>query len=221
MLLTLNNDVRAEDEVISLPTEDELSVVVNGDLPDLVARWVLSEDTSIAELNGVLVVFTSSELLLLELLRLLVDWLSTEVDVVEMSTETTLKVGEVAATWSFNFERSSTLTSGLESVTQISSETNSVNNVTVTTIDLSDVFGVLEVESLLPEVLAEGTSYVLGLEAGAGAEAAVFGSETKDKSTISDDGDRLDLEVTLALDEFVVVEFLSIRVGLSSEELVL
>jgi len=45
MFSTLNGDVWSEDEVVSLPSEDELVVVVDGDLPDLVgAWWVLVED---------------------------------------------------------------------------------------------------------------------------------------------------------------------------------
>lgn len=61
MSLALDNDVRAEDEVVGLESVDSAAIVEDGEFPDLVGRWIVLKDTFVAEVGGITVRFTSHE----------------------------------------------------------------------------------------------------------------------------------------------------------------
>lgn len=99
MLASLYDDVRAEDEVVSLETVDEFFVVPDSQVGDLVDTSVTSEKALIVEVNGVTVSLSSEELVSgrAERLESTNPWerVNVQVEVVDVATETSSKSAEV------------------------------------------------------------------------------------------------------------------------------
>jgi len=99
VLSALNNGVRTEDEVVSLETEDGFMIVPDSQMADLVKTTIALEEIFIVEELGVTVSLSSEELISGwgEWLEATNPWerLNVQVEVVDMSTETSSETIEV------------------------------------------------------------------------------------------------------------------------------
>jgi len=157
VLLSFNDNVRAEDEVVSLPSEDELVVVEDGQFPELVgAWWVFAEDGSIVERNGVWVGLSSLEFGFLEWWWGGEDWLNDQVEVVDVSTETSLKDSEVSAERSVGFEWVTTWATEFELSALVGGEAEVVEDVTVSSEEGDEEFVRSELNDVFLDVVVVG-----------------------------------------------------------------
>lgn len=108
MLATSDNHVWSVDEVVSLETEGELVVVPDSELADLVEATIWLQKTFVIEVDGVTVSLSSEEFISGFSVSLEAtnpwEWVNIEVDVVEMSTETSSETREVLAVWGLKAE---------------------------------------------------------------------------------------------------------------------
>jgi len=224
VLLSFNDDVRAEDEVVSLPSEDELVIVVDGEFPDLVrAWWVFGEDGGIAERNGVTVGLSSLELGGLESAWGLEDWLDVQVKVVDVSTITSLKDSEVSSERSVGFECVTAWATEFESSALIGGEAEEIEDVTVSSVEGGEEFVSSELNAFFLDTWVEvrGTEMLATLNAGVWSEDEVISLETEDVFAIVPDSQVADLVGTaIGFEKVFIVEENGVSVSLSSEELV-
>jgi len=157
VLLSFNDDVRAEDEVVSLPSEDELVVMEDGKLPDLVgAWWVFVEEGRVVERNGVRVGLSSLEFGFLEWWWGGEDWLNDQVEVVDVSTETSLEYSEVSAERSVGFEWVTAWATEFEFSAFVGGEADVVKDVAVSSEESDEEFVSSELNNVFLDVVVVG-----------------------------------------------------------------
>lgn len=152
---------------------------------------------------------------------LLEDWLDEEVDVVEVSSITSSKDGEVAAVWSFNFEWVATAASVLVLVILVGFETNEVHEVTMSTKDFSDELVILELNGflalnrLVSDVSSTLDDFILSVD-------EVVSLEADDAVVVVEDANGLNLVLSVVgADDGLITELVGVRILSSSVELVL
>jgi hypothetical protein len=157
VLFSFNDDVRAKDEVVSLPSEDELIVVEDGKLPDLVgAWWVFAEEGRVVVRNGVTVGLSSLEFRFLEWWWGGEDWLNDQVEVVDVSTETSLKDSEVSAERSVGFEWVTAWATEFEFSALVGGEADVVKDVAVSSEEGDEEFVSSELNNVFLDVVVVG-----------------------------------------------------------------
>ena len=223
VLASFNNDVWSEDEVVSFPSEDEFVVVVDGEFPDLVgAWWEFGKDLVIAERNGVTVSLSSLEFSFLEGASCLEDWLNDQVEVVDVSTETSLKHGEVLAERSMGFEGITSLATEFEASALVGFEAEVVEDISVSTEESGQEFISSEFDAFFLDTRVDvGSEVLVALDDDVWSEDEVVSLETEDELVVVPDSEVADLvNTTIRLEKSLIAEVLGVTVSLSSEELV-
>lgn len=151
MLATSDNHIWSVDEVVSLETKDKLVVVEDVELADLVDTTISLEERLIIEGDGVTVSLSSEEFVSGYAVSLETanpwEWVSVEVEVVDVSTETSTETGEVLAVWGSDAEWVTTSSTELVRLAVASLETDVVVDVTVSSEDFSDEFTIFELDA--------------------------------------------------------------------------
>lgn len=113
VLSSLDNNVWSVDKVVSLEAEDKLVVVIDSEGVDLVGTTISLEGAFVGEVNGITVSLSSEEFICdwAERLEATNPWerVNVEVDVVDVSTETSTEAIEVLAVWGLEREWVTTL----------------------------------------------------------------------------------------------------------------
>jgi len=216
---SLNNNIRAKDEVVCLDTINGVIVVEDSKLPDLVGWWVVSEDFIVIKLLGVTMSLSSFMLTFLIVLFLWVDCFSGELNVVDMSSQTSLKSSEVTTIRSFNTERSTSRSTEFTRVLISGSETNKVKNITVSTIDFGNVFIILNLNltylALAFPVRADVLSTLNSLSS---LQVQVVNLESIDEFVVIVDIDLFDFVLSsMLLKEINIRDYLSVTMSLASK----
>mmetsp|Transcript_57293 Transcript_57293/g.65638 ORF Transcript_57293/g.65638 Transcript_57293/m.65638 type:complete len:355 (-) Transcript_57293:376-1440(-) len=224
VLLALNNNVWSEDEVVSLPSVDELVVVEDGQFPDLVgAWWVVLEDCGITEMDSVTVGLASLEFSLLERALHLEDWLNVQVEIVDMATVASSEDSEVLAERGLGLEFVTASSTESELSALAGLETELIEDVTISSEENCKEFisfefnaGFLDtwVKVGASQMLATSDNHVWSVD-------EVISLETKDKLVVVPNSQFADLvDTAVRLKESFVVEGYSVTMSLSSEEFV-